>query len=66
MTLADFLRQTKLSQAEFARRVGVDRFRINKVLRGAMRPPLDLAFRIERESGGLVRAESWVGKKVRR
>lgn len=62
MTLREFLKQERLTQAEFGKLVGIDRFRVCHILAGDTKPGLDLALRIEKATRGIVRVESWVRK----
>ena len=59
MTLKEWL-VGRMTQDEFAKKVGKDRFRVNKLVNGKMKPNLDLALRIEALTSGMVPAESWV------
>lgn len=45
---------------EFARRVEYDHSNMHKLVKGVIRPSLDLAFRIERATDGAVPAAAWV------
>lgn len=47
------------SIGEFAAKVGADRTRIHRCMKGERRPGLDLAIAIERETKGEVPVESW-------
>lgn len=60
MTLTQFLIEKCISQQQFAARVGVRQGTISRLTCGAIRPSLQLAAKIERETGGLVPAVSWV------
>jgi transcriptional regulator with XRE-family HTH domain len=57
--LAHYLTSNELTQTAFARRVEVDQSRISKLCRGEIRPGLDLAHRIERETEGAVPMTAW-------
>lgn len=46
------------TQAKFAERLGISRSYLSEIETGAKKPALDLAFRIERETGGAVPAKS--------
>ncbi|MFQ1700797.1 helix-turn-helix domain-containing protein [Loktanella agnita] len=59
-TLLDYLKDQKISQRAFARSVGVDPSIISRLAHRSMRPSLDLAVTIERQTGGRVRAASWI------
>jgi plasmid maintenance system antidote protein VapI len=54
-----WLKQSEISAAELARRCEYDRSNMGKVLKGSIKPTLDLAFRIERATDGAIRAQSW-------
>lgn len=58
--LRSWLDAAKISQAELARRCGYDRGNFNRVLHGTLRPSIDLAVVIERETGGAIPVEAWV------
>jgi transcriptional regulator with XRE-family HTH domain len=58
--LATYIKDAGISQREFADRIGVDYSIVSRLARDGMRPSLDLAVRIERETGGEVPATSWV------
>lgn len=60
--LAIYLRDRNITQAGFAELIGVSQASVSKLLRGANQPSLDLAFRIERATGGAVPAGVWVGR----
>jgi DNA-binding XRE family transcriptional regulator len=49
-----------LSQRAFADLVGVDKSIISKIEAKKAKPGLELAGRIERETGGKVKAVSWI------
>jgi transcriptional regulator with XRE-family HTH domain len=49
--IRQFRQQKKLTQAELARRLGVDRSTINKIENGKIRPSLALLERIAAELG---------------
>lgn len=54
MSLADYLREEKRSQVEFARRVGLSASYLNEIVRGVKTPALKVAIDIERETDGKV------------
>jgi len=58
--LATYIKGAGISQREFADRVGVDYSIVSRLARDGMRPSLELAVRIERETKGAVPANSWV------
>ena len=45
-SLADYLRQTGTTQAEFGERVGLNQSQVSKILNGRIRPSLALALQI--------------------
>lgn len=57
--LAAYLKRSRRTYAEFARAVDADRSQIYRCAKSLRRPGLELALRIERESGGAVPASSW-------
>jgi predicted transcriptional regulator len=58
--LQAWLRSADVTAAEFARRCEYDPSNMSKLLKGTLRPTLDMAFRIERATDGKVPASSWV------
>ncbi|MWP39869.1 helix-turn-helix domain-containing protein [Rhodobacter sphaeroides] len=58
--MASYLTIHGISQRAFARAVNVDPSMISRLLRGAVRPGLELAVAIERETRGAVLASSWI------
>ncbi|APR52012.1 helix-turn-helix domain-containing protein [Sphingomonas koreensis] len=60
-TLDAFLDRHGIKDADFAPRIGRDRSMVSKLRRGVVRPTIDLAATIERETGGEVTMQSWVG-----
>lgn len=57
---ADFINQSGETQTAWAARLGVSKSYLSDLLGGKRRPSLDLAFRIERATGGAVPAAVWV------
>lgn len=60
MTLSEYIAEKKIKQRAFAVTIGVDPSIVSRLTAGAMRPSLELAFAIERETAGAVPASSWV------
>lgn len=60
MTLKEWLKGAKMTHEDFAKLVGIDRFRVSRLVNGHMRPNLDLALLIERKTSEKVPAETWV------
>lgn len=58
--LEAWLKQTGVSAAEFARRCEYDPSNMAKLLKGRIRPTLEMAFKIERQTEGVIPASSWV------
>jgi len=58
--LQDFIRASGQSQAHWAGAFGISAGFLSQLLRGTKAPSLDVAFRIERQTGGKVPAASWV------
>ena len=58
--LATHLSDQKISQRAFAVRLGVDPSIVSRLVNDLMRPSLELAVQIERETGGAVPATSWI------
>jgi transcriptional regulator with XRE-family HTH domain len=59
MDLKTYLAQAGETQTSFAERVGTTVATVSRIVSGALRPALDLAHRIERETGGQVPTETW-------
>ena len=62
MTFANYILDSGQNRAAWADRLGVSRGFLSDLLNGKRRPGLDLAARIERETGGAVKAVSWVAE----
>ncbi len=58
--LHEYLSQRRLRQIDFAQRLGIGQATVSRLVSGVMRPSLELAVQIERETGGAVPAVSWV------
>jgi transcriptional regulator with XRE-family HTH domain len=58
--LATHLKAAGTKRNEFARIVGISAPYLTQILSGLKRPSLDLAFRIETATGGVVPASCWV------
>lgn len=58
--LDTYLKDKGIGDAEFAPLIGRDRSMVSKLRRGIVRPTLDLADAIERETGGAVPIRSWL------
>jgi transcriptional regulator with XRE-family HTH domain len=56
MRLIDYLRQQKLTHAEFATRIGATQAAVTRYANGRRMPSLGKIIRIERETDGAVRA----------
>ena len=59
MTLADYLTQQSLKDAEFAKRCGCDRTTILRIRTGQTKPTPTLMERIAKETGGLVQPNDY-------
>jgi len=64
MTLSEYLAAESIPQEKFAERIRVRQATVSRLARNAMRPSLELAAIIERETGGAVPAISWVTGKT--
>ncbi len=60
--LAQHLAEQKISQKAFAVRLGVDPSIVSRLVNNGMRPSLELAVAIERETAGVVTASSWIAE----
>ena len=61
--LAAHITATGQSQAALASDLGISRSHMSELVSGAKKPSLDLAFAIERATGGAVPASSWVDQE---
>jgi len=61
---AEYLKTTGDSQVSWARRLNVSNSHLCGVLSGKKKPSLELAVRIERETGGAVPASSWIPEEA--
>ena len=60
MDLKDYLEASGERQVDFARRVGTSGATISRLVAGTLKPALELAHRIEAETGGSVPTETWL------
>ena len=60
MNLQTYLETAGLTQAEFAARIGSTHATVSRLIAGKFLPSLTLATKIERASGDIVKATSWV------
>lgn len=60
ITLQSWLEANSVTAAEMARRCEYDPSNMSKLLKGTLRPTLEMAFKIERATDGAVPASSWV------
>lgn len=58
--LATYLDARNISQREFSRLLEVDPSIVSRLVRGQMRPSLDLAVRIEKLTKGHIRPSYWI------
>jgi len=64
MRLEDYLKQHKLTQREFARRIGRSRSYVSMMMRGRKVPSLRTTNLIEEETGGVVSAFSMLDQRA--
>ncbi|TXH53903.1 MAG: XRE family transcriptional regulator [Desulfurellales bacterium] len=57
--LSAWLKSADITAAELARRCEYDPSNMNKIVKGVIRPSLDMAFKIEAVTGGAVPASAW-------
>lgn len=62
--LREYLTSQKISQAEFAARMGVSKGYMSELVAGRKAPGLDLAVKIEDETRFSVTVRSWVSRSV--
>lgn len=60
MELREFLIKEKISQADFAKKIGVTRARVNQIANKKMNPSIVLAYRIKEETNGRVSIEELI------
>jgi transcriptional regulator with XRE-family HTH domain len=58
--LKTYLVDRRLRQADFAERLGITQATVSRLAAKTALPSLELAFAIERETGGAVPAASWL------
>jgi hypothetical protein len=58
--LGTYLDRVGEADGDFGARIGRDRTMVSKLRRGLIRPTLDLAATIERETSGAVPMKAWV------
>jgi hypothetical protein len=54
-----WVEQSQITPAELARRCDYDRSNFHKIIKGTLKPTLNLAVAIERETGGEIPVQSW-------
>ncbi len=57
--LKDYLKKKNIKQRDFAAMVDVSPSFLNEIIKGVKTPGLSLAFRIQRQTSGKVKAEQW-------
>lgn len=62
--LNQYLKTNRVSQQDFAARVGVTQSTVSKLCRGTSRPSLDVAILIDKATGGKVPPSSWANDQV--
>jgi plasmid maintenance system antidote protein VapI len=62
--LARFLTDAKISDADFAAKIGKHRSIVNKIRNGRLKPTLDVAADIETHTGGAVPMQAWTDLAV--
>lgn len=55
-----YLTENGIRQADFAATLGVAQATVSRLAKNAMRPSLELAVAIERATGGMIAATSWI------
>lgn len=60
MTLQTYLSDTGITQAQFAKQVGLTQPAISKYLRGKLVPSMSAAIKISHATGGKVPVTAWV------
>lgn len=60
--LASYMDREGINDADFAIRIERDRSMVNKLRRGVVRPTLELAATIERQTGGAVPMSAWIAE----
>lgn len=55
-----YLKAANIGDADFAIRIGRDRTLVSKLRRGLLKPTLEIAGKIEAESGGAVPMQAWI------
>jgi transcriptional regulator with XRE-family HTH domain len=57
--LSAYMKRERVKDAEFAAAIGKDRSLVTKLRNGSVRPTIDVAAAIERETGGAVPMQAW-------
>ena len=57
--LSKYLKEAKISQTDFAGKVGISRSHLCEILSGEKSPSLDVAKKISKGTGGSVRVSDW-------
>lgn len=57
--LKQFIKDSGVSQREWAQRLGITEGYLSRILSGEKKPSLDLAAEIERQTGKAIMAASW-------
>ena len=60
MTLSEYLRTNAIRQADFGPRIGVTQGTVSKLCSGRLLPDMEMAAKIQRETGGAVPVTIWV------
>lgn len=58
--LSDWLRERKIPKGEFARKMGISKPSMSRIIQGRQLPTIDLATKIELETRGFVSVKGWV------
>jgi len=64
MKISDYIKQEGISQAEFARRIGVDRSTVTLWIQGLRRPASDMALHIEQVTDGSIHHDELLYPKI--
>lgn len=59
VNLDTYLTDRSIRQADFAEQLGISQATVSRLAKRSMRPSLELAFAIEKATGGAVSVASW-------
>jgi transcriptional regulator with XRE-family HTH domain len=61
--LSTYMKRERVTDAAFAAAIGKDRSLVTRLRNGTVRPTIDVAGAIERETRGAVPMQAWIGSE---